>query len=150
MLIANSSISTLSWFAHLLHINEQNNTRRAVGYQYEVVITGLSSDIFGHDDCALQLINFCLGNKNLLDLGNLLLLQDNSDSGTLVSGNELLCFNAPVGWSSRNQSLLEYNLASVCVYAHGYWILFWSICLFLVSISEILLVRSGYTVHVAM
>ncbi len=126
MLIANSSISTLSWFAHLLHVNEQNNTRRAVGYQYEVVITGLSSDIFGHDDCALQLINFCLGNKNLVDLGNVLLLQDNSDSGTLVSGNELVCFNAPVGWSSRNQSLLEYKLASVCIFWLLLFLLIWS------------------------
>ena len=117
MLIANSSISTLSWFAHLLHVNEQNTTRRVVGYQHEVVITGLGHDIFGHDDCALQLINlFCLGNKNLVDLGNVLLVQDISDSGTLVSGNELVCFNAPVGWSSRNQSLLEYDLASVCIY----------------------------------
>ena len=83
-----------------------------------------------------------------MDLGNVLLVQDISDSGTLVSGNELVCFNAPVGWSSRNQSLLEYNLASVCIYlAVSVSDEIWSCFCFSVHHKGVLCIKWDQSVH---
>ena len=56
-----------------------------------------------------------LGNAQLGDLGNLLMIQDSGDVGTYVGNNGKLCFSAAVGWSQRPQSYLEYNLGQVCV-----------------------------------
>ena len=60
---------------------------------------------------------FDLGNAQLGDLGNLLMIQDSGDVGTYVGNNGKLCFSAAVGWSQRPQSYLEYNLGQVCAVA---------------------------------
>ena len=54
-----------------------------------------------------------LGNKQLGDLGNLLMIQDVGDAGTYVSSNAKLCFTVAVTWSQRPQSVLEYSLQQV-------------------------------------
>ena len=55
-----------------------------------------------------------IGNAQLTDLGNILLIQDTHDVGTYVGNNGKLCFSAAVGWSQRPQSYLEYSLGQVC------------------------------------
>ena len=60
------------------------------------------------------------GNAQLADLGNILSIQDSHDKGTYVADNARLCFSAPVSWSQRSQSRLEYALNQVCdVFQYG-------------------------------
>jgi hypothetical protein len=56
-----------------------------------------------------------IDNNALTDLGYLLDIQGSNDNGTLVANNSLLCFNAPVSWSRRSLSLLEYSISQVCL-----------------------------------
>jgi len=54
-------------------------------------------------------------NAQLLDLFQTLNIQAGAVGSTLVSSNAELCFSAAVSWSRRNDSYLEYNLATVCL-----------------------------------
>ena len=55
----------------------------------------------------------CPDNALLVDLFQVLNTQASAAGGTLVANNAALCFSASVSWSRRNDSYLEYNLASV-------------------------------------
>jgi len=52
-------------------------------------------------------------NAQLGDLFQMLNIRATAVGGMLVSGNSMLCFDAAVSWSRRNDSYLEYNTASV-------------------------------------
>ncbi len=92
-------------------------------------------------------IDDVLGNKRLLDIGNLLLIQEVHDNGTLVANNDILCFNAPVEWSSHIDSLLEYYLDRVCILGNlcsSFLLLLYSFCLHFYStyVIEVTLAKS--------
>jgi hypothetical protein len=52
-------------------------------------------------------------NSQLKDMGNLLQIQSSSGLGTYVGSNPVLCFSVPQLWARRNDSYLEYGIASV-------------------------------------
>jgi hypothetical protein len=48
-------------------------------------------------------------------MGNILDLQLHATTGTYVADNERLCFDASIQWARREDSLLKYSDAAVCV-----------------------------------
>ena len=105
LIIGNSSMTTLSVFAHLTSISSSG------------AMTNVGSREFDHFWALVfvfaDVLMLCPDNAQLVDLFQVLNTQASAAGGTLVANNAVLCFSASVSWSRRNDSYLEYNLASV-------------------------------------
>ena len=105
-------MTTLRHWARLSAINLLANTTSTFnGVPYSLIVTGLvhiAAEI-DESDCRIT------GNAELEDLYYILTIQLSASLGTLVTNNSVLCFEADLAWNQRNDSLLEYALAQVCI-----------------------------------
>ena len=104
-------MTSASAFANLDSVGSNGQLTVFKTSRYEIVVSGMYDGLVQMDMVVTMLV---VGNAQLGDLGNLLMIQDSRDVGTYVGNNGKLCFSAAVGWSQRPQSYLEYSLGQVC------------------------------------